>query len=348
LNSHQDPVRMVGIKRLDAFIKTRPDLRNKSATGGIITLVAASTAGLLFMAQLITYIMGRTHHSLHMAVSRAAPMVPLNEVNLAFQRRHKITLEVQVTFPHVICGRLDFIHDGAKLSTGELKKHHREVMISMRRPTRTELVKIFQKSKLSTPSDGCTIEGSMQIPIVAGTFNLALNANAWGEVTSLLSMRRSESNTQFSAQLQQFNVTHYIHYIRFGESFPYAADKPLENRYHQIVNSFGGLALEQIQAKLVPTLYDGIFASQSNSYQMSVVDHTVQPQTLVAHGVPHLPGLLVAYDFSPLAVHHSSGRDNIFVFLSSLIGIAGGVFVSVGLLTGCLVHSAQAVAKKVD
>ena len=338
---------MAGMKRLDAFVKTRPDLRSKSVAGGIITLVAASTAALLFLAQIITYIMGRTHHSLHLAQSKAAPLSPLNAFDPQ-ARRHKITLSLRVTFPHVQCSRLEFNLDGAKYSTGELKKHHREVMLSLRRPVRTELVKIFGNSKLSNPNDGCTVEGTLQIPIVAGSLGIALNPTAWGEVTSLLSMRRAESDTQFSSQLQRYNVTHYVHHIRFGEPFPYANDKPLEDRYHKISNSFGGIALEQVQVKLVPSLYGGLLTNSDITYQMSVVDHTVQPQTLVAHGVPHLPGLLVAYDFSPLAVHHSSGRDNIFIFLSSLVSIVGGVFVTVGLVTGCLVHSAQAVAKKVD
>jgi hypothetical protein len=83
------------------------------------------------------------------------------------------------------------------------------------------------------------------------------------------------------------------------------------------------------------------------SYQTSVVTHTIQPHTLVSRGVQYLPGLVVAYDFMPLTVHHV-GRENLFVFLSSLISIVAGVFVTVGLVTGCLVHSATAVAKKID
>jgi hypothetical protein len=60
------------------------------------------------------------------------------------------------------------------------------------------------------------------------------------------------------------------------------------------------------------------------------------------------PGLSLGYDVTPLAVHHNEGRDSILIFLSSLIGMVGGCFVTVGMLTGCLVHSAKAVAKKVD
>jgi Endoplasmic reticulum vesicle transporter len=83
-------------------------------------------------------------------------------------------------------------------------------------------------------------------------------------------------------------------------------------------------------------------------YQMSVVDITVQPSALIATGAQQLPGLTVTYDFTPLTVHHSDGRESFLVFLSSLISIVGGVFVTVGLVTGCLVHSVEAVAKKID
>jgi hypothetical protein len=90
------------------------------------------------------------------------------------------------------------------------------------------------------------------------------------------------------------------------------------------------------------------FLFEEYSYQTSVVDNIIQPQTLVAQGVQQLPGLVISYDFIPLTVHHNQGRDNFLVFLSSLISIVGGAFVTVAMLTGCLVHSAQAVAKKID
>ena len=81
---------------------------------------------------------------------------------------------------------------------------------------------------------------------------------------------------------------------------------------------------------------------------MSVVEHTVQPETMVSSGANSFPGLALSYDVIPLAVHHNEGRDNFLVFLSSLVSILGGVFVTVSLLTGCLFHSASAVAKKMD
>ena len=44
----QPPLTMSGgLRRYDAFVKTRPDMRTKSAVGGIITLVATTAAVLV-------------------------------------------------------------------------------------------------------------------------------------------------------------------------------------------------------------------------------------------------------------------------------------------------------------
>jgi Endoplasmic reticulum vesicle transporter/Endoplasmic Reticulum-Golgi Intermediate Compartment (ERGIC) len=351
-----------GLRRFDAFAKTRKDLQKKSALGGLITLVATTSAGILFLTQIILYIRGDTQHSLRLAISKSIPITPLEmddrkrpASSKIMDRIGKIPLSVHVTFPHVECRRLDFIHDGASLANGELAHVHKEHSIRLRTPTSSEMAQVFKNNnnlmKQHKVADGCTVFGQLRIPIVAGTLAISLSRMGWAEATQIITLRRvtqeDASGSSLNEALHKFNVSHYIHYVRFGAPYSVDAAQPMENRFTAIENMYGGIALDQIQVKLVPTLVNN-FLSTSRYYQMSVVDHQVQPQTLVAHGVPHLPGLLVAYDFNPLAVHHTDGRDNILVFLSSLISIVGGVFVTVSLLTGCLVHSAKAVAKKID
>lgn len=73
---------MVALRRLDAFTKTRPDLQQKSVVGGIITLVATTTAALLFIGQILNYIRGDTRHSLSLSKSLSIPLVPINQGQL--------------------------------------------------------------------------------------------------------------------------------------------------------------------------------------------------------------------------------------------------------------------------
>jgi hypothetical protein len=257
----------------------------------------------------------------------------------------KIPLRIHVTFPYLQCSQIEVKHDGATLSSGDLEKIHGRHFLSLRTPTASELAKMGAHDR----TKGCTVEGMMRVSRVGGQLSIVMNRKAWRDATMALLQgirQGGPSKKPTSERLAQFNVSHYIQHVRFGNTFDHA-DNPLEHRAHAIDNGFGGVALEEIDVKLVPTQQLGFFGIQ-DSYQLSVKDHTVQPQTMVDSKVSQYPGLAITYDFTPLAVHYDSGRESFLVFLSSLISIVGGVFVTVGLVTGCLVHSAQAVAKKID
>lgn len=358
---------MVALRNLDAFAKTRPDLQQKSAVGGLITVVAATAAGLLFIGQLFLYIWGNPTQSLALSQSTSIPLVPLDPPPRTKKNPHRthpldqfgrIPLKIHITFPHVSCENLDVAHDGASLASGDLEKFHGRHTLNLRPPTNAELTRALgqksksNKSKLpSNRQPGCTIFGRLRPKIVAGHLAISLTRQAWASVTTRLSLGHfgldNHSSEQTKEFLRQFNVSHYVHSIEFGVAFPKQKDKPLENVRHTIDNDFYGIGVAQSTVKLVPTVRQG-YLFEENSYQTTVVDTIIQPQTLVANQVQQLPGFIMTYDFVPLTVHHREGRDNFLIFLSSLISIVGGVFVTVGLLTGCLVHSAQAVAKKID
>ncbi|CAB9528598.1 reticulum-Golgi intermediate compartment protein 3 [Seminavis robusta] len=340
---------MAGLRRLDAFQKVRRDVQSKSALGGLITLVAISAAAILFVSEIFLYLRGVTRHSLHLAQSTHVPLTrPSHSIS---DMPGKIPLKFMITFPHLTCRQLDFALDDASHSSGTLEKVYGRQSLTLRTPTLSELRLAMETG--ATPAqtrNGCTILGDLKIPLVAGEFAITITRRTWAEATSTLLLGllddRQIPDSGLSQKLE-FNVSHYIHYIRFGTPFPRAKDAPLEGRLHTIQNKMGGIALQQIHVKLIPTIYQRFLAA-STTYQLSVVDHTVQPETLVAKGVPLLPGIAVSFDFTPLAVHHVESRENILVFLSSLVSIVGGVFVTVGLATGMLVHSAAAVAKKLD
>jgi hypothetical protein len=356
----------MSLRRFDAFSKTRPDLTQKSATGGLITLIASTTALLLFLGQIMVYVLGNSHHHLTLSRSISVPLLPVqynggakhpnnNNNKIAHQvlwHSGKTHLHIHVTFPHLNCDKLDVLHDGASLRAGEIDQILGPHSLVTRPPNSYER-KVFETLPAHHKS-GCTIHGHLRPNIVAGTFQITISSRAWQEATNEISMLRLTgggshvNNAAIAEQLGHYNVSHYIHAIEFGKPYSKAQDKqPLINRYHRIENEYGGIAVEQIQVKLVPTVNSGIFFSEF-SYQTSVVDHTIQPSTLVSRGVPNLPGLVMSYDFTPLTVHHSDGRENLLVFLSSLISIVAGVFVTVSLLTGCLFESASVISKKSD
>ena len=352
----------MNLRRLDAFHKTRPDLQQKTAVGGIITVLAACTAALLFLGQIYGYLSGGSHHALKLSKSITIPLLPVDYhvgtqggkkgkiykanplIQHVMSEAGKIDLNVHVSFPHLQCDQLDVIHDGASLLQGELEKVHGKHALTKRSPSHSELRLIGLPSN---HKGGCTIEGHLRPYIVAGVLQMTISNKAWAEATSMVTMMRITDGTQISKALSRYNVSHYIHSIEFGKTYSGSAIKPLMNHAHMIENDYGGIAVESINVKLVPTLSRGVIMDET-SYQTSVVEHTIQPQTLVANGVSHLPGLVVSYDFAPLMVDLDADREGILIFVSNLISIVAGVFVTVSLVTGCLVQSAAVVAKKID
>lgn len=262
---------MVTLRRLDAFAKTRPDLRQQSPVGGFITLFAAFIAGLLFIGQIALYISGTTSHSLILSRSTTVPLSLLEHQgrnkNKLPSHRGLISLKIHVTFPHIHCRNLDIVHDGASLSSGELYKIHGKTSLRLTKPTKKEL----QTTLGYQPTqhyDGCTIKGELRPPIVAGILSIGLSRQAWASASTALSTGFGNTVSEsVQENLKQFNASHYIHAIEFGRTFSKQREKPLHKVRHVIENDFHGIAVSSLQVKLVPTVQYGFFGSEY-SYQV--------------------------------------------------------------------------------
>lgn len=268
--------------------------------------------------------------------------------------QYHIPLKLHVTFPHLSCNSLDYAHDGNDSSSGKFEHYHsKPYTFTKRVPTNEEYKKAVGSSirdNMEKRREGCTVVGTIHIPRVGGTLSVSVSPDAWRRATSVLTFGmdllggQEEEKDPFHGRLP--NVTHYVHDVSFGAPFP-PGTNPLQGAHH-VMDNGSGVALANVAVKLVPTTYKRTFHSERETYQASVSRHIVEPATLAAQRSMLLPGLMITYDFTPLAVRHVEKRENLFVFLSSLVGIVGGVFVTVGLVSGCLVNSAQAVAKKMD
>jgi len=342
---------MAPLRSFDAFAKPIDGIRERSVTGGVITLLASATAALLFLSQIIVYLQVDVRHSMHLADS--VPSILFNNARPKDLLGHRIPLRVHVTFPHLVCNALDYAHDGNSLSSGKFEHYHKAPFtFTKRKPTVQEYKAAVisgygaEKDIHKKRAQGCTLVGTLHVPRVGGTLSISVSPDAWRRATSLLSFGVDLSRDPDPFQGKLPNVTHFIHDMQFGAPFP-PGDNPLSGAHH-VMDNGSGVALANVAIKLVPTTYKRTFHSAQETYQSSVARHIVQPETLAAQQSILLPGLLVTYDFTPLAVSHVESHENWFVFLSSLVGIVGGVFVTVGLVSGCLVNSAHAVAKKID
>ena len=340
-----------GISRMvsrsyDAFVKPVEGIRERSVSGGFITLLASITACVLFISQIVVYLKVEVRQ--HMQLADSVPSLLFNNARPRDLMGHRIPLRVHVTFPHVECKSADYSHDSFAHSSGDFQKHHKPPFAFTRRKPTTEEWRVAAGTSAATAAkrkgEGCTISGTIHVQRVGGTLTMSVSPTAWRDATSLIMFNTDPLGDPFQGKLP--NVTHYIHDVTFGQPFP-AGENPLRGISH-VMDNKSGIALTNVAVKLVPTTYKRTFYAERETYQASVSRHIVQPEMLAAQRSTVLPGLLISYDFTPIAVRHVETRENWFVFLSSLVGIVGGVFVTVGLVSGCLVNSVEAVAKKMD
>lgn len=192
----------------------------------------------------------------------------------------------------------------------------------------------------------------MLVPPVGGTLAFTISAMAWQEAVShinpqmvMMQMMQGGGNGMNDLMVPKtFNVSHHVHELSFGTAFP-LSDDPLRKSTFAF-KSDSGVGLNNVNVKIIPTKYKRFARSAWDTHQVSVTQHMVETQTLAAQGATVYPGLLVSYDFSPLQVHHTERRENLFLFLSGLVSIVGGVFVVVQFLGSVVVNAADLAKKK--
>jgi hypothetical protein len=288
--------------------------------------------------------------------------------------RSKIPIKFQVTFPYIKCRDLEVTHDEASGKEFEKlhgKRGYRKNSPSLKLLRESEL---FPSNQNTWLNPGCVLEGALNVQKVGGTITIGVTQQAWNDAIMFINMgykdpvRYKDENPGFFNIRQVifastgwsicvyiatftnyfhgcFHCSHYISYMEFGDRFP-LSHSPLQQSRNVIENDTG-MGIQHVNVKLVPTTYKRTGRMAQDMYQVSVAQHTVQPDVLAQQHSPLMPGLVVYYDFTPLAVHHAHERENFFVFLSSIISIFGGVFVTVGLVSRCLVNAAS-IAKKMD
>lgn len=340
----------INYRTYDAFSKPARGIRPHTALGGVITLIAATSAAILFILQLYLYVRPESYQSLHISESIATKLLP-NTSEQPMNKRTLLPVNIKVTFPHLTCLDIDITNDDAR--DEEFEKMHKHSILRKKEPIRKDLFDFdpnFVENNI-VPSNGCTISGELLVPRVGGTLSFSLSAQKWKmiQISEIFQLAKQnvihgpEDYKKDNSFAPAYNVSHYIHRLDFGTSFP-LADNPL----YQSKYIFKNIGLSNVVVKIIPTKYKtSMFFPTQNMHQISVTQHTLESSAFLGD-IFALPGLSITYDFTPIMVKHNSGRDNLFTFITNLIGIVGGVFVTVELISGFLITGAAAVAKKMD
>lgn len=183
---------------------------------------------------------------------------------------------------------------------------------------------------LAEKGEGCRIHGYMLVNKVAGNFHVALGES---------SARDGAHIHQFNpATMSQFNVTHTVHHLSFGQDYPGLVN-PLDGTLSKIDTGYGTY---QYYIKIIPTIYTGQAVVETNQYSV----HT-QYQSGIVNGRRQniLPGVFWVYDLSPFMVKVTEHTVPFTHFLTGLCAIAGGVFTVAGIVDSCIFHVNKAVKR---
>lgn len=172
---------------------------------------------------------------------------------------------------------------------------------------------------------GCQIYGILELNKASGHFHIAPhkkiqeNGVVQGALIDLMEL--------ISFAFAQFNITHTINSLSFGETFP-GINNPLDGQSRAIQDTHG---MYQYYVKIVPTIYKEVSGNEIISNQYAVTEHL---RHLAPGSGRGLPGVYFYYELSPIQAifEETRGRGGVQRFLTSLCAIVGGSFTVMGIV----------------
>lgn len=185
----------------------------------------------------------------------------------------------------------------------------------------------WNEIKQKIGNEGCRIHGNLTVNRVGGAFHIAPGHSY------------TENHAHFhsfqSLGPVQFNVSHSIGELRFGESYPGQVN-PLDGT-KLAVQTHSQMVIYYL--KLVPTMYISLRRNESTviTNQYSATWHSKgTPLTGDGQG---LPGVFFNYEIAPLLVKITEEKKSFIHFLTNTCAIIGGVFTVASFLDAFIYQS---------
>lgn len=190
--------------------------------------------------------------------------------------------------------------------------------------------------------EGCRVHGTMSVNKVAGNFHIAHGESI---------IRDGRHIHQFiPAEAPQFNISHTIHSLSFGDPYPMMPPNPMDST-QRLVGEDTGTGLYQYFIKIIPTVYQSSYDGVSIVTNQFTVSEKFKPlKAKDAHGQPVqvtlLPGIFFIFEISPFMIQISSSSMPFYHLLTRLFAIVGGVFSVLGIVDAILYRIEKYTSKK--
>jgi len=318
-------------KVFDLFPKSADEVKDKTPSGGLVTLVGAILMFLLLGSEFVDYLNPQAQHSVFIDTSIGGTMPIYFDFSIISIRCEDIRVDVVddagqhiTSTPSVtktpINGEQELIGDWY------YKMAYRRAMMD----------KVYDSSTYT----GCLIRGAVEVAKTKGNFHIAAGAS---------SSQQHDDHQHHIHRLRPkdissiFNVTHRINWLNIGPTFPGKID-PLTGV--TFIHSENNNVQMNYLLKIVPTVYEDSSGNQKDSFQYSATEH----KHVIDFTQPSfpLPGLFFKWEISPYIIKQSESGYSFSRFLTRVCAVLGGTFVVLGLVYKALNRAYNAVKEKIN
>lgn len=342
--------------RVSAYSHGEDHLKIKTVHGGIVTLLGATLAVILFIAE----------------AQRCLQLRLVQDMVVDTSIRPRMHFEYDLTFPALPCPaiRMDSGDVGGRFETESMHKaahdgeiHKWRLDANGRQIERVEyiapngrdnpFVMMLDAEDMNEVRDavmrheGCRIHGWLEVQRVAGNIHFAVRPEAIMAVSESEEALQSlfdrhidlHGGTGDEFHAMQLNASHIINTLRFGpQSYP-GQVQPLEG-VKRIDRKATGV--DKYFIKVVPTEWKkGSWGRAIDTYQYSVTEY----YTPIPEGARMMPGVFFLYDTWPIQVKARSMRLGFLHLLTRTAAVVGGVW-AVTSVVDRIVHRTVTTAKK--
>jgi len=328
-------------KALDVYRKLPSDYLQPTYSGATLSIISTVIMVMLFLSELRSYMEVKTSSEMFIDINRGGDKLIINIDIMMYRLPCMIlSLDIQdVMGSHSVNVHGTLHKDFLDLNGNTLSStvhptkphdavHHEHHDGDEEQPEYEEVKKAIQDK------EGCRLYGTFYVNKVPGNFHIS--SHAFGTTIQRL----------FSEGLMQWDVTHKINHISFGDdsqikeikkSFGVGVLNPLDNLAkieHEVKKTY------EYYLKVVPTTYQDMAGKEFFVHQF-----TSNTNEVVTNMVP---ATYFRFDLSPITVRYWQYKQNIFHFLIQICAIIGGIFTVTGILDALVHKSVVALLKKAE
>ncbi|CAG9314954.1 unnamed protein product [Blepharisma stoltei] len=303
---------MRNIKGLDLFRKSI-GISEQTSLGGIITLIALSSMGILFFSEISYYFENTINKETMIDQDRGAKLLPIN-LNITLFRSPCLTVSLD---------QLDSLGNhvvdvGGALTKTRLDKNGNRITEKLPNLDISNAIKMIEEE------EGCELSGNFSVTKTPGNFHISFHATHQIMTSiprqTLSKVRLSHRINHLSYGKEQRN--HYIHSIfGNGEQTNFAPYDGLEKN-----DAPGQVIKYEYNIKVIPVqYYDESSGEELNSYQYSMVGSN-EPFNSV-FGI-----IYFRYDVDGITMRYTRVTKSLPSLLVSMSAILGGIFAVLGII----------------